>query len=302
MVRALLAMALGFAAIAQGAEPPASTPATAAPVQPGEAPDLPPVRFGIGPFLPAEHLEREFAPLLAHLGRVTGRRFVPVVGTTYDDAIDQAVKGEVDLAYLTPAAYVIARQRRPDLRLLLTDVRGGLDFYTALLVVRIDDRIERVEDLRGRRMVFVDRESTSGYVYPIRFLARLGIAPTQFAELRFSGNHRRSIEMLLNREADVAALSSSLLEGARNDGLDLSDLTVLARAGIIPQHAFCSTGNLAPDVEQRVVEALLVITSLTDEGRKLLPGGLQLNGWRRAVPAEYDDVERTMHGDEPINP
>lgn len=63
MIRAVLAMALGFVTLAQ-------------------AQDLPPVRFGLGPFLPAEHLEREFAPLLAHLGQVTGRRFVPVIGTT----------------------------------------------------------------------------------------------------------------------------------------------------------------------------------------------------------------------------
>jgi len=256
-----------------------------------------PIRFGLGPSLPAAQLVREYQPLLTHLSAALGRPVVAVVGANYDVAIQQTVDGTVDLAYLTPAAYVLARQRRPELKLLLSDVRSGLDFYTALLVVRVDDHLEGVEDLRGRRIVYVDRESTSGYVYPMRFLARLGLTPSSFSAQYFSGNHRRSIEMLLKHEADVAAISSSLLWGARDEGMDVSQLVVLARAGVIPQHAVCSTGRLPVEVEERLVEALLAITSLTEEGRRLLPRGLRLNGWRRAVPSEYDDVERMMQGD-----
>jgi len=265
-------------------------------VAPTQAPETGPIRFGVSPILARDEIEREFRALAERLGEVVGRRVEIIVGSTYAETTDSAVDGRVDLVYLTPVSYVIARERRPDLKLLLTDVRGGLDFYNALLVVRADDRFQAVQDLRGSRIVFVDRESASGYVYPLHYLANLGLTPSTFGEARFSGNHERSIRMLLEREVDVAAVSSALLEGIRDRGLDLSDVTILARAGIIPQDVICSTGLLPIEVEARLVEAFLSITSLTDEGRRVLPRALRLNGWRRTDPANYDDVAKTLRG------
>lgn len=284
LVLVVLALAWGRA-LAQQA--PAATAAHVAPI-----------RVGFAPFLPADQMAAEFQPLADHLTRAVGQPVQFFVTASYADSVDAAVQRRFDVVYLTPACYVAARQRRPDLKLLLADVRSGLDFYTAVLVVRADDRFQDVEDLRGSRIVFVDRESTSGYVYPLRYLASLGLTPSQFREARFSGNHIRSLQMLLARETDVAAVSSTLLEGARDEGMDLSGVTILARAGVIPQHAVCSTGTLSADVEARLVEAMLAVTSLTDEGRRVLPRALRLNGFRRVEPSDYDDVERTMRGEE----
>ena len=41
------------------------------------------------------------------------------------------------------------------------------------------------------------------------------------------------------------------------------------------------------------------LTSLTPEGRALLPAAMRLNGWKRAEPEEFDDVERTLRGEAP---
>lgn len=307
MGRLLLFALLALAPLAAHAQPApdATSPAPDGPVPapddpvPAPTPAVAPIRFGLIPFLPEDQLRADMAPLMAYLSKVAGRPIQVVVGKDYGDTLALTVEGRVDLAYLTPAVYVSARQKRRDLKLLLTDVRGGLDFYTAILVVRADGPIERVEDLKGRRIALVDRESTSGYVYPMRYLSGLGLTPSSFDELRFSGNHRRSLEMLLSRQVDVAALSSNFLEGARAEGIDVSNVRVLARAGVIPQHAVVLTSQLPPDVEQRLVEALLSITSLSDEGRALLPAGMRLNGWKRATPDEFDDVERTMKGAPP---
>lgn len=302
----LLALIPGAVAAQVVAPPGAPQPAMQAPALPDAQlvppvcePGPTPIRLGLIPFLPETQLRDEMAPLVAHLSAVARRPVVVRVGADYADTIAFTVAGEVDLAYLTPACYVLARRQRPDLKLLLTDIRGGLDFYTAILLVRSEDGFDSLDDLRGKRIVFVDRESTSGYVFPLRYLAGLGLTPSDFGEARFSGNHRRSLEMLLAREADVAALSSNFLEGAREEGMDLSGTSVLARAGVIPQHAVVSTGLLPPDEEERLVEALLAITSLTPEGRALLPAAMRLNGWKRAEPEEFDDVERTLRGEAP---
>jgi len=80
------------------------------------------------------------------------------------------------------------------------------DRYRSAIVVRIDDPVPGLADLRGRRCVVNEPDSNSGMN-----LFRAAIAPFAggapfFGAVTSSGAHRRSAEMVASGQADVAAL------------------------------------------------------------------------------------------------
>ena len=60
------------------------------------------------------------------------------------------------------------------LRLIRT---GGEASFKGVVVVRADGSIERLGQLNDRTVAFVDRFSTSGFIYPARVLHGANVAP-----------------------------------------------------------------------------------------------------------------------------
>jgi len=284
--------------LAQPAPPAQPTPAPQATPAPQPASEVAPIRVVVSPIVESQNLQDALAPLAAHLGQQIGRPFTFTVPETYEDAIAITCRHEVDLAYLAPFSYLEARKCLPELEPLVTDVREGIDFYTGLLVVRDQSGIESLEDLRGKRVAFTSRASASGYVLPLAFLADNGIqVATDLGELVFTQHHDVSLQLLIDQQVDVAAVSSTMLRAARKRGMPLDDLVILARTGTVPQDVISSTGSLPPDLVERITEALLSISSHDQSSRALLPTLLRLNGWHRADKADYDRLERSIRDD-----
>jgi phosphonate transport system substrate-binding protein len=70
--------------------------------------------------------------------------------------------------------YVINIAQRAG-RLLLRRWKSGLADYYSVIFTRSDSRVKRLEDLRGKTIVFEDAGSTSGYLLPKLFLQRHGL-------------------------------------------------------------------------------------------------------------------------------
>lgn len=262
-----------------------------------------PVRFGFSPYLTAGLLRSAFEPVIQYLGVRLGVPIELVIPEHYADVLTLIRQGTVDLVYLTPALYVKARRVDPRLRLLVTDVWHGVDFYTGYLVVRANAGFDSLENLRGRRVAYVDRDSTSGYLLPRAELRRRGLQPDSFfGEVRFSGDHLRSLELLLNGEVDVAALSSDTLATARRQRRDVGAIRILLKTGKIPHDVICATATLADDVAARLTALLLALNCRTREGRAILPKVPRLNGWRAGDPTDYDEIERLLDLEEGATP
>jgi len=263
----------------------------------------PPVRFGFSPYLTAGLLRSAFEPVVLYMGERLGRPFELVIPERYTDMLTMIQQGSLDLAYLTPGLYVKARRLDPKLRLLVTDVWHGVDFYTGYLVVRADSGYDSLDDLRGRRVAYVDRESTSGYLLPRAELRRLGLQPDVFfGEVVFSGDHLRSFQLLLDGQVDVAALSSDTLATARRQHRDVGAIRILLKTGKIPHDVICATASLPDDAAARIAALLLSLNCRTREGRAILPKVPRLNGWRAGNPHDYDEIERLLELEEGTTP
>jgi phosphate/phosphite/phosphonate ABC transporter binding protein len=259
------------------------------------------IRFGVTPYLDAHLLSENFEPVLEYLSKRTGYAFEIVPGKGYASLVNDLEEGRVDVASLSPLTYVQARERMPCLQLMLTQVSFGSVSYSGYLVARADSPVSSVGDLRGKRFAFTAKGSASGYLYPKAFLLERGErAEEYFSKVEFADNHIMALKLLLDGKVDAAATFSSFMRPARGSKLDVGNLRVLAVTGRIPHDAIVARPGLPPGVAGAIQEALAQLNTTSEEGREVLGGALEINGWVRTKNSLYDPVreklERVMEG------
>jgi phosphate/phosphite/phosphonate ABC transporter binding protein len=223
-----------------------------------------------------------------------------VVGDSYGDLVDRFVQGEADLALLPPLSFLAAQDRQPAIQPLASKVAYGTPSYSAFFVVRADDPIQDLAHLKGRRLGFVHRQSTSGYLFPYAALLDVGLDPrTDFSEVVFLGSHPKAIAALVTGRVDVVCTSSGVqnsMEHALEQDLIAAPLRlrVLAKAGRIPYDVMAASPGFPASGVARIRDVLLSLNTLSPMGRDIWRITGKITGWMPYVDARYDDVRRTQ--------
>jgi phosphate/phosphite/phosphonate ABC transporter binding protein len=289
----VVCLALPAQGTAGDSPPPASGKTVSGPAAGTRPPDD--LRFGVTPYLPEKILVSEYGPLMEYLSSHLGIPVRLVVARDYADLLNKLERAEVDLASFTPLSYVRAKRKDPSLNLLLTEIIRGTTTYTAYIIVHRDSGIERMEDLRGKRFVFVDRNSASGYLFPYAFLLKSGLDPeTFFGDILFSGNHVKAIRLVTEKKASAAAISSNSLSTAREAGIRTRSLRIFKKTGRIPHDAICARAELDPGLIGQVKKLLLELDTRTDQGRQILGESIGINGWVEVLDEHYAPVREVL--------
>jgi ABC-type nitrate/sulfonate/bicarbonate transport system substrate-binding protein len=97
----------------------------------------------------------------------------------YGELVERVNVGTVDLALLSPLSYVLAERTTPGLQLLARTLTYGAPAYSSFLIVRTRDPARRLEDLKGRRVAWVDPLSTAGFLFPYGSFVERGLDPAK---------------------------------------------------------------------------------------------------------------------------
>jgi phosphonate transport system substrate-binding protein len=136
----------------------------------------------------------------------------------------------------------------------------GTSTYHGYLFVRKDSGISGVEGMRGKRMAFVDRATTAGYLFPRAWLRERGIPDPErfFSETWFTGSHDAAISAVLEGKADVGATKHSVLEQLRMEDPRVGrELVILATSPSVPSNGLCVSRDLEEDLREALRRALL---------------------------------------------
>lgn len=247
--------------------------------------------FGVTPFMPAAEMQREFEPLRVYLQSQIGVPVTLHISHSYDDMVQSLINREVDVADLTPFAYVEAKQLDPRIQPLVTKVTNGATTTSSYLVVRADSPIDSTEKMRGTRIGFVDPKSATGYLYPLAYFRRQGIdVGTYFETTVFAGDHHTLVDMVLRGQVDVAAVSGLSLGFSGEQSENMRKLRVIAKTGRVPFGAVVARSLLPANIAQRIQKALIGINTRSAEGKRVLAGKIKINGHVPVDDTYYDDV------------
>jgi phosphonate transport system substrate-binding protein len=163
-------------------------------------------------------------------------------------------------------------------KLLLRRWKSGLADYYSVIFTRSDSGIKRVEDLRGKTIVFEDAGSTSGYLLPKLFLQRRGLKLTEKGRFSpdgsamevgyvFARSQEKLVDAVLAKQAAAGAFSNDDF-GAIEERKKV-DIGILAQTDRLPRHLLSVRSDLAPALVDRL-EGILLAMHDDAEGRKIL--------------------------------
>ncbi|MHB0853369.1 phosphate/phosphite/phosphonate ABC transporter substrate-binding protein [Stutzerimonas nitrititolerans] len=223
------------------------------------------LRIALIPKKGIEELISEYQPLIAYLSDELGMPVEVVPTRSYESVIDAIVSGGVDIAWLGPASYLIAKQRDPHIepfaRLTLEEgyFTAAGNHYRSILLVRRASGISRVSQLKGGRVALTDPASTSGSLIPnSEFAAAAGTRLERFfAAQVYAGSHDNALDALLEGRVDAAFVASVRADQyLQSQRMERDTLRVLWRSEPIHYDPFVFSGGLSPALKRRVSELM----------------------------------------------
>jgi len=150
------------------------------------------------------------------------------------DEVDKAVsKNEVDFILVNPGIYVNLEYRHRVSRLATMHNLRGDDTYKVFggVIFTRNDRkdIMRLENLRGKSFMAVDKTSLGGFQMAWRELNEKQINPYEdFSRLEFGGIHDHVVQSVVNGTIDAGTVRTDILERMFNAGdLDLNEVRII---------------------------------------------------------------------------
>lgn len=239
-----------------------------------------PLIFGRSPTQNVVALRRRFEPIVDALASQVGVPIELEIGASYDATRRAMLEQRYDLALVGPALWLDAHDRGANYRPCARTLRRGARDYRACIVA-MPGRFDRLEELRGAQLAFVNRASVGGYAAALPLLERAGIGLEDLGGYRFVGGHDNVLRAVRSGQADAGVVFDGAWSTLPDAHLAAFEPAVLAVSEPIPNEPVSIAARLwtrQPDVAQSLERAIF-------ELHEHAPG-------RAAIAAQREDITR----------
>jgi phosphonate transport system substrate-binding protein len=145
--------------------------------------------------------------------------------------------------------------------------------------------IEKMEDIKGRKLAFTSPTSNSGFKAPSAILkADYNLLPDTDFEPVYSGKHDNSVLGVANKDYDAAAVANSVMARMfERDVVQRDQIVSLYKSQTFPTTGYGVAYNLKPELQEKIRNAFFSFdwegTSLQTEFEK--------NGEGQFIPIDY---------------
>jgi phosphonate transport system substrate-binding protein len=244
-----------------------------------------PIRFGsVAEDTPAV-MHQRLTPLIDYLEHSVGRHVVLVLSPNMPRAIDELSVGNVELAYLTPVAYLRAHEKG-GATLIAKVVSNKQAFFRLEIVVREDSPIRKVGDLTGKKFAFGD---------PAALLQRAavessGIAIESLGSRNYLGHYDNIVRGVLNRDYDAGIVTDTKARKWAEKGI-----RVIYSSPQLPPYNIAATKRLDKSTFIKLQKALLSLDKSNPDHLLVLQAmGEDYDGFARTSDQEYDIVRKLI--------
>jgi phosphonate transport system substrate-binding protein len=248
--------------------------------------------------VPADNVNvvlKQMTPLKNYLEETLDVNVVIRFAQNYDNVI-QNLKENYDLALLGPAAYVEAHNLFGAIP-LVKPIRYGKGTYTGIIITRTDSNIDSIDDLKDKKIAFVDPQSTSGYLFPLHLLNQHNLYLNKDFEHYFLNGHDNVVLNVLRRRYDAGACyDDARLVALQNNPSQIDELKIIGRTAPIANDPIVAGPNLVNDEQwfKKIQQAFLDLNEHSDKDEifSSLTGGI--TGYEIAEDNEYSIIREVL--------
>ncbi|MFN3983396.1 MAG: phosphate/phosphite/phosphonate ABC transporter substrate-binding protein [Caldilinea sp.] len=194
---------------------------------------------------------------IQHLAKVTGKRvqFFPVQSNAAQ--IEAMRAGRLHVAGFNTGSTPLAVNCAGFVPFAMMASKDGSYGYEMEIITYPGSGIEKIEDIRGKKMAFTAETSNSGFKAPSALLRdQFKMEAGKDYTPVFSGKHDNSIFGVANKDYPAAAIANSVKKRMEARGVVKADATkVIYKSQTFPTTAYGYVYNLKPELATKVKEA-----------------------------------------------
>ena len=225
------------------------------------------ILIGILPEMNVFKQKQRFKLLGEYLSKKSGVTVEFTILSRYGNIIERFTAEKMDGAFFGSFTGALAIRKLGVIPLVRPVNLDGESTYHGYLLTRKDSGIKSVKEMKQKKMAYVDKATTAGYIFPLAYLRENGITDTGhfFSNTFYTGSHDAAIDAVLNRKADVGAAKNTVYDQMRKHDPRLDrELIILAASPRVPSNGLCVRNGLDDSIKNRLKSVLLGLNSDAD--------------------------------------
>jgi len=234
--------------------------------------------------IPAE-MYRRLAPLTIYLSESLKRPVTLKLSPSMPAAIDEVSKGNVELAYLTPVAYLKAHAKG-NAQLVAKMVTNNKASFQLMVVVRNDSPIKRVQDLKGKTFAFGDKAA----LLQRAVVVGAGMPLENLGEYKFIGHYDNIAKGVANGDFDAGILKDTMAHDWQHRGL-----RILHSSPPLPPYNIVASSKVDDKLLKQIRQAFFTLDIKNPAHMKVIQAlDDEYHGFAPASDADYDVVRQLI--------
>ncbi len=227
------------------------------------------IKVAILPLYSPITIYKRYDPLMRYLSEKTGYEFKLVIPKNFEEFIEIVSKGKVHFSYQNPYVFSIVSKKYPIKPIVVTIGEDctteegicGNEKFRGIIITRKDSKINKLEDLIGKKIMIVSPTSAGGYLSQKLYLEKKGFNLHRDFKFIDAKRQEKVIIGVYKGEADAGFIREAALS-VWSDEVDISKLKILAYGEYLPNWPFAVVDNRNLELTQKVKK---LISELDDK-------------------------------------
>ena len=234
--------------------------------------------------IPAVMHER-LTPLTNYLSKTLNRPVSLKLSPNMGAAINDTANGTVDLAYLTPVAYLKAH-KKGNAQLIAKTVTKGKASFQLMIVVREDSPIKTVEQLAGKSFAFGDKRA----LLQRAAVVGAGMPLDNLGEYNFIGHYDNIVRAVMSGDFDAGILKDTMAYKWESKGI-----RILYRTPDLPPYNITASKNVDKKLLKQLQHAFLSLDGTNPDHLAIIKAvDKKYNGFAPTSDKEYDVIRKLI--------
>ena len=213
--------------------------------------------FSFTPLEDPSVYEKVFDPFVKYLGQCTGKKTVFFSVQSNSAQIEAMRSGRLHLAFFSTGTTNFAVNVAGAVPFAIRADATGPHGFNLIVVTNKNSPIQKIADLKGKKVAHTSPSSTSGNSAPRALFPAMGVTPEKDYQVLYSGKHDQSIMGVLSGDYDAAPVASDIFhQMAKRGVIKESDFRIIYTSAKFPVNSLAYAHDLEPSLRDKMIRCV----------------------------------------------